>query len=146
SPVAQTSFFDQGYSDGFALVNGTTYFYYVSAINTSNLESIGNPQAGAIPKDFTPPGSPLGLKAIPACDLTNHVSLSWMLNVAADGATYTLYKKQEPSGSITSLSLGGASSYIDTNTLDNTDYSYWVKAIDANQNISEESLHIKVKT
>jgi len=144
-PIVQTSFLDQGYSNGQPLVNGTTYYYSISALNSSNLESTGNTEVSAIPKDYTPPGPPLGLKPTPACDGTGHVNLSWRLDVVADQATYLLYRlPQFASGA--SLPMGNVSTYTDASTGENQTYTYWVRATDANQNLSEESLHISVKT
>jgi len=123
--------------------NGTTYRYSVTAVS-ANSESTKSAEATATPNDFSPPGPPLAVRAVAACDGTSHVNVSWELNLATQGVTFTLFRK-DPQGQIVSFAVNG-STYTDASTASDAQYTYWVKAVDASLNISEESLHVPVRT
>lgn len=131
------SFVDEG------ATNGTTYRYSVTAVSP-NTESSKSAEATATPNDFSPPGPPLAVRAIAACDGTNHVNVIWELNLATQGATFTLFRK-DSQGLLQSFPVYG-STYKDISTVDDAQYTYWVKALDPSQNLSEESLHVPVRT
>jgi fibronectin type 3 domain-containing protein len=139
SLLAHPSFVDEN------LINETVYQYSVSAVNSLNLESIGNMLVSATPDDYTPPAPPLGLRAFAACDGSSKVLLSWQLNAATDFAEYQLWR--DPAfTSGTFVAMGMQNGYQDSDTTHGTLYTYWVKAVDADGNLSEESLRVQVKT
>jgi len=152
-PVVQTTFVDQG------LTNETTYYYTVKAINSSNNESNPSSEMSAVPSDYAPPPPPLGFKAARPCDGTSHVVLRWTQPTDPATPAYTLFRDPPFSGSISSIPLGdsesaehryytenGSSYYPDTDTLENTLYVYWLQMRDEGDNLSEESLHVGVRT
>jgi hypothetical protein len=109
------------------LVNGTTYYYVVSAFNGVG-ESANSTQVSAAPSaSGTVPVVPSGLTAIG----TNlQVNLSW---TSASGATsYNVKRSTVMGGSYSTVATGVAStSYTDTNLTALTTYYYVVSAVNA---------------
>lgn len=106
------------------LVNGTTYYYVVSAVNASG-ESGNSREASAQP--LTPPSAPATLKAVAG---NAQVALTWS---AVPGATsYNLYRSAG-SYSYPVLYQQGvtASTYTDTGLSNGTQYVYKVAAVNA---------------
>jgi cellulose 1,4-beta-cellobiosidase len=122
SGVTSTSYSNTG------LANGTTYYYVVSAVNSSG-ESANSSQVSAKPTaPATPPAAPTGLKATAG---TKRVALSW---TASSGAqTYNVYRGtaagQESS---TPIATGITStSYTNTGLTTGKTYYYKVAAVNA---------------
>lgn len=108
-----------------AIVNGTTYFYTVSATNSAG-ESADSLEASATPD--VPPATPTGLIATAG---SNQVSLSW--TAAAGAATYNV-KRSTTSGSgyvTIGTTTAPTVAYVDATAVKFTQYYYVVSAASA---------------
>ncbi len=133
--INSTSYIDTG------RVNGTTYYYAVTAVDTSTNESIGSVEANATPfADITPPADPLGLSAVPD---SMAVSLNWTENTEGDLAGYNVYRSTSPSVPLTGPVNGGTlvtgNAFSDTGLTNGQIYYYVVTAVDASTNESGAS-------
>ncbi|MGA2430043.1 MAG: glycoside hydrolase family 44 protein [Candidatus Acidiferrum sp.] len=119
SPTA-TNFTDTG------LTNGTTYFYVVSAVNSSG-ESANSTQASATPVAPTQaPAAPTGLTATAG---NAQVSLAW---TASSGATsYNVKRGTTTGGPYTLVTSVTVPSYLDTGLTNGTTYFYVVSAVNS---------------
>jgi fibronectin type 3 domain-containing protein len=108
------------------LVNGTTYFYVVSAVNATG-ESANSAQASATPAAPTqPPAAPTGLIA---AGVNAQVSLSW---TASSGATsYHLKRSTTTGGPYTQVSAPATTSFTDAGLTNGTTYFYVVSALNS---------------
>jgi fibronectin type 3 domain-containing protein len=108
------------------LVNGTTYFYVVSALNAAG-ESGNSSQASATPAaPATPPAAPTGLQATAG---NAQVSLSW---TASTGATsYHVKRSTTSGGPYTQVAAPTTTSDIDTGLTNGTTYYYVVSALNS---------------
>jgi fibronectin type 3 domain-containing protein len=123
------------YSDATA-VNGTTYFYKVTAVNGNAAplasESAASNEASATPAIVAPPAAPTNLAATnssPPNTATAQVSLTW---TASTGATsYNVYRALTANGEgATPLATGLTSaSYTDKGVTFGTTYFYKVTAV-----------------
>jgi RHS repeat-associated protein len=126
---------------------GVSYNYSLSATNTVGQESLHSAEVAATAGDYVPPGLPMGLRVIPACDGTFEVSLSWSPSDPSGSiASYVVFREPSFTGGSASISVGLQTSFVDTDTSQSTQYYYRVKSLDANQNISEASLRVGVMT
>jgi fibronectin type 3 domain-containing protein len=108
--------------DGSA-VNGTTYFYVVSALNGGG-ESSNSNQAVATP--LAPPAPPTGLSAQAG---NARVTLTW--NVTANAATYNLKRSTSSGGPYATVQTGiTGTSASDTGLTNDTTYYYVVSGVD----------------
>ena len=131
------------YSDT-GLINGTTYYYVVKAVDTSDNESAASAEASATPSatgDTTPPAPPSGLNATAGDE---SVSLDWADNAEPDLAGYDVYRSTTPGGPYTKVngSLVTTSDYSDTGLSNGTTYYYVVKAVDTSGNESAASAEV----
>ncbi len=109
-------------------VNGTTYFYKVSAVNSLG-ETLSN-EVSALPASI--PGAPT--LAVPTT-ASNTVNLSWTAP-ASDGGSpitnYRVYRGTSSGGEALLTTLGaGATTYPDTAVVNGTTYWYQVAAVNA---------------
>jgi fibronectin type 3 domain-containing protein len=119
SPTA-TNFTDTG------LTNGTTYFYVVTAVNSTG-ESANSVQASATPVAPTQaPAAPTGLTATAG---NAQVSLTW---IASSGATsYNVKRGTTSGGPYTQVSSVTVPSFLDTGLTNGTTYFYVVSAVNS---------------
>jgi fibronectin type 3 domain-containing protein len=120
SSPTTTSFTDTG------LTNGTTYFYVVSAVNSTG-ESANSAQAGATPVAPTqPPVVPASLTATAG---NAQVSLAW---TASSGVTsYHLKRSTTSGGPYTQVAAPTAANFTDTALTNGTTYFYVVSALNS---------------
>lgn len=119
SGLTAGSYVDQG------LVNGTTYYYVVSAVS-GGLESADSVQAEAMPQKPQPPSVPTGLTASPQ---NGQVVLNWN---AVDGAlSYTVKYAAVSGGPYTSVPEVLTNSYTVTGLTNQTAYYFTVSAVNA---------------
>ena len=120
SSPASTSFADTG------LANGTTYFYVVSAVNTTG-ESGNSSQAAA--KPTAPQAVPSVPTALQATAGNAQVSLTWS---ASTGATsYNVKRSTTTGGPYTIVSSAAATNFTDTGLTNGSTYYYVVSAVNA---------------
>ena len=125
-----TSYADTG------LVNGTEYFYQVTAIDTTGNESTPSSPVSVTPKDTTPPSIPTALSTSPS-DST--VILSWNSNGEPDLLGYDVLRR-DSSGQISAkinAAIIKANSFTDTGVTNGTRYLYRIRALDKNGNIGD---------
>ena len=124
------------------LTNGTTYYYVVTAVDTSNNESPNSNQASVTPSsslpDTTPPAAPTGLNA---AGNDGSVSLSWNANGEGDLSGYNVYRSTTSGSGYTKLngSVVTGTSYNDGGVTNGTTYYYVITAVDTSSNESGSS-------
>ena len=120
SAPTTTNFIDTG------LVNGTAYYYVVSALNAAG-ESANSAQTNATPvAPANPPATPAGLQATAGNALVN---LSW---TASSGATsYHVKRATTSGGPYTQIGAPITTSYSDAGLTNGTTYYYVVSALNA---------------
>src|SRR5439155_179533 len=125
------------YMDGGAK-GGTTSWYHVTAVDTSNNESAAAVISGARPADTVPPAQP-GTAVANAS--TSGISLDWPDNTEIDLAGYNVYRSASASGPWTKLNLTPitTSAFLDSAAPTGTSY-YQVTAVDTTGNESTPSL------
>jgi fibronectin type 3 domain-containing protein len=108
------------------LINGTIYYYVVSALNSAG-ESANSSEASATPRaPATPPPAPTGLQATAG---NAQVSLTW---TASAGATsYHVKRSTTSGGPYTQVSAPTAANFTDTGLTNGTIYYYVVSALNA---------------
>jgi len=107
------------------LVNGTTYFFVVSAVNSAG-ESGNSNQASATPLG-TPPPAPTGLTASPG---NAQVSLNW--NASSGAASYNVKRSTTSGGPYTTVATGVTStSFTNTGLTNGTTYFFVVSAVNS---------------
>lgn len=114
------------YTDA-AVVNGTTYFYVVNAVNAGG-ESPASNEASATPSAPQPPSAPTGLTASPG---KKKVALSWS---GATGAASYNVKRSTTNGGPYSVNATGVTgtAYTNTGLQTGRTYYYVVSAVNAN--------------
>jgi fibronectin type 3 domain-containing protein len=120
SSPTTTSFTDTG------LTNGTTYYYVVTAVNSSG-ESGASSQVSSTPTAaLQPPATPTGLTATAG---NTQVSLTW---TASAGATSYHVKRSTTNGAgYTQIAAPTVANYIDTSLTNGTTYYYVVTALNS---------------
>ncbi len=124
------------------VTNGTTYYYVVTAVDTSSNESSASNEASATPDasipDATPPAAPTGLVAT-AGDGQNQ--LAWSASTESDLAGYNVYRATAAAGpfSLANGSLVTATAFVDGGLTNGTTYHYLVTAVDTSSNESADS-------
>lgn len=113
--VSSTNYTDTG------LVNGTPYFYEVSAVNGSSLESGNSVEASATPV-AGPPTTPTWVSVTTANPA--QVSLSW----TAGGGTTFFLERGTVSGTYTVTNVLSVTNFVDTQVLSGTTYYYVVSS------------------
>jgi fibronectin type 3 domain-containing protein len=112
-----------------AVVNGTSYFYQVTAVNDLG-ESVRSTEASARPA--AAPGAPTNPSAKP--DKTRGVDLSWSAPSSNGGSAITGYRIYRSTASGTEVFLtavGTTTSFVDTSTTKGVRYYYKVSAVNA---------------
>ncbi|MDH5442875.1 MAG: fibronectin type III domain-containing protein, partial [Hadesarchaea archaeon] len=137
------------YSDT-GLSASTTYYYKVTAVDTSNNESNPSAQASATteaPADTTPPAAPTGLTATAVS--SSQINLDWNNNTEGDLDHYNVYRSTTSGftpGPGTFVAERTVSSYSDTGLSASTTYYYKVTAVDTSNNESNPSAQASATT
>jgi hypothetical protein len=106
-----------------SVVNGTTYYYMVSAI-TNGLESPNSAEVTA-----TPPTPPPGAPTITTFPYYGRVTLAWP--AVATATTYNIYRATT-SGAETFIATTASLTYTDTNVVNGREYYYEVTSVNSN--------------
>jgi len=135
--VATTTVSD--YTDT-GLTNDTTYYYVVTALDSSGNESTYSAETSATPSapapDTTAPAAPTGLTATAG---DTQVDLDWADNTEDDLASYKVYQSTTIGGPYTEVATTTVSDYTDTGLTNDTTYYYVVTALDTSDNESPAS-------
>ncbi len=119
--VAATNYTDT------AVVNGTTYFYVVSAVSAAG-ESTNSLPASATPLvGSSPPSAPLNLMATAG---NASVALTW--SASATATNYYVKRSTTNGGGYATLTGVPATSYSDSQVINGTTYFYVVSAANTN--------------
>ncbi len=113
--VSSTNYTDTG------LVNGTPYFYEISAVNGSSIESGNSLEASATPV-AGPPSTPTWVSVTTGNPA--QVNLSW----TAGGGTTFFLQRGTVSGTYTVTNILSVTNYVDTQVLSGTTYYYVVSS------------------
>jgi fibronectin type 3 domain-containing protein len=114
-----------GYTDS-AVTNGTTYYYVVSAVNSSG-ESANSAQVSATPNaPIVPPAAPTNLTATAGNAV---VTLAWSTSAGATG--YHVKRATISGGPYTQLAAPTANGYTDSAVINGTTYYYVVSAVNS---------------
>jgi fibronectin type 3 domain-containing protein len=129
--------------------NEKKYIYSVRTLRRvvkTDVEGKDSQEVVATPTDMIPPGSPMGLVAIP---LKNGVELSWRKNQEADLLGYHVYRKRPGERDFRRLTESPLikETYLDPQVELGQDYEYAVTAVDnsVRKNESPRSEEVRVK-
>ncbi|MNO98562.1 Fibronectin type III domain protein [compost metagenome] len=126
------------------LIDGNTYWFKVTAVDTTGYESIDSAVVYAVPTllDTIPPAKPASLNALGGNGLGS-VQLSWAGVADADLATYALYRSPTgiPGSFLKIATINQpTTTYTDTGGIvAGSDYYYYVTAVDTTGNESDAS-------
>jgi subtilase family serine protease len=122
SGVTETSY------DDTSVVNGTTYYYEVAAVNSEGVGALSN-EASATPSASIaqPPPEPTNLIADAAKG--RGIQLSWDPSSDPTVSSYNIYRSPTGAGAFSQIASTASTSYKDTSTDRGTTYYYYVKAV-----------------
>jgi len=114
------------YSDT-TVVNGTTYYYVVTASNSAGQGPASTQSAGATPQvPATRPAAPTGLNATAG---NARVTLTW--TAAATATSYNIYRSTTPGVQGAKIGSSPSVGYVDSTSANGTAYYYEVTAVNA---------------
>ncbi|OGP86894.1 MAG: hypothetical protein A2156_12500 [Deltaproteobacteria bacterium RBG_16_48_10] len=142
-PLLETQFTD------LSVENDKKYIYSVRTLRRvvkTDVEGKDSQEVAVTPTDMIPPGSPMGLVAIP---LKNGIELNWRKNQEADLLGYHVYRKRPGEKDFRRLTETPLTkeTYLDTQVELGQDYEYAVTAVDnsVRKNESRLSEEVRVK-
>ena len=120
------------------VTNADSYTYRIRAVDTHANESDPSTTAHATPTDTTPPEAPTGLTATSG---DSEVALAWTANTEPDLAGYHVERTLTGAGTWTLLTSTPvtAAAYTDTSAVNDTTYTYRIRAVDTHANESDPS-------
>lgn len=125
------------YSNSGLPVNGTTYYYVVTAYDTSNEGNASN-EANATTSDTTAPATPTGLTVSDVSGTEGTLLITWSANSESDLANYTLYFSSDNT-SFSAETQTTTTNYTDTSLTDGSEYHYKLMAMDTSGNPSSNT-------
>lgn len=125
---AASTFTDSG------LVNGTAYFYVVTAVNVDGVESAPSDEVTAIPSPPPPPEAPSNLVVTEGA---GQLLLDWDDNAQTGFAYFRVKRSTTGGGPYTLIASPTASAFTDTAVVPGTTYYYVVTAVNSS---NQESL------
>lgn len=125
------------------LRDNTTYYYKIASYNSAGVSSNLSEPVSSITKDT--PGVPKGLKA--NSGEVKQVTLMWEPNLEKDIKEYIVFRAVSGDKDFEKIAfVKGKAVYVDTGLKDGTRYTYTIKAVDADNLISEQSLPVTAVT
>ncbi|NVM31115.1 MAG: PQQ-binding-like beta-propeller repeat protein, partial [Candidatus Helarchaeota archaeon] len=118
------------YTDS-GLIDGTTYYYVVSAVDEVPNEGFISQEVSGVPRDTTPPSKVTGVAT--SVNPDNSITLSWTASAATDFDHYNIYRSTTSGfvpGPINLIATSVTNSYTDNNRLERTNYYYRISALD----------------
>ncbi|HNL25721.1 MAG TPA: fibronectin type III domain-containing protein, partial [bacterium] len=112
------------------LVNGTTYYYRMMAVDTSGNASDYSDEVSSSPYDQTAPSVPQNLTATAG---DGQVTLNWTANAENDLARYRVYMNGTQIDSTTN------NSYTKNDLTNYTSYDFSISAVDTGKNVSAQT-------
>jgi fibronectin type 3 domain-containing protein len=106
-------------------VNGTTYYYVVTAVNAGG-ESAASTQVSAAPPGSGVPSAPTNLQAVGG---NLQVSLTWTASSTGNPTSYTVKRSNTQGSGYLFVGNSTTTSFLDTTVSNNTSYFYVVTAI-----------------
>lgn len=126
--------------DDTTVFNGITYYYRVTAVDTSeNESSYSEVEASGMPLDSDPPDAPTGIYATAG---DSEIIIDWIDNTEYDLDNYEVYRSTTSGftpGPPTFIASVIASEYTNSGLTNGTKYYYKAKAIDTSSNLSAPS-------
>jgi hypothetical protein len=132
--IAQAMWDSLGYTDP-TVVAGGKYFYAIRAVDTTGAAALSNEAVVTMPGDVTPPTAPGGLKVLATTNAT--ATLSWTAstdNVGVDH--YAIYVNGQLANVTPNLT------FIVDGLNKGQLYTFYVKAVDASGNYSNQSSQV----
>lgn len=118
------------YTDATA-VNGTTYYYVVSALNSSG-ESANSSEVSATPSAPAVPTAPTGLSATAPKHTSGQIKLSWTQSPSPNITNNKVYRSTTNGGPYALVTtLSATTSYTDTGLTSGMTYYYVVTAVNS---------------
>jgi fibronectin type 3 domain-containing protein len=114
-----------------SVVNGTTYYYQVTAVNGVGESARSTEQPAKPTAPATLPGAPSLVAASPG---TNSISLDWDAPTSDGGATvsnYNVYRGTFSGGETLLTTVGTQTAYVDTSAAPGVTYYYQVTAVNS---------------
>jgi fibronectin type 3 domain-containing protein len=136
TPITNSDYIDN------TVTNSITYYYVVTAIDTSLNESVYSSEVSATAAaGDTPPAAPTGLTVIPG---EANVPLDWNDSNEIDLSGYNVYRSETSGNGYSKLNgwLLSDSNYVDNITTHDTIYYYVVTAVDTNSKESDYSSEV----
>ncbi len=123
------------------VINGQTYYYRITAVDTIGNESAFSGEVRATPHEKTAPSTPQNLQATPG---KQQVTLTWTINTETDLNYYKIYRSQTQNFTPTSndslaIIFKPDTSYTDTDVINGQTYYYRISAVDSSGNESDFS-------
>jgi len=108
-------------------INGTTYYYVVTAVNAAGESPASTQSAAATPAvPVTLPAAPTGVNATAG---NAQVSVTW--TAAARATSYNVYRSTSPGVQGAKIGTGTTASYTDSTAANGTSYYYQITAVNA---------------
>lgn len=125
------------------LKDNTRYYYRISSYNSAETTSDLSEPIGAITKST--PAMPMGIEA--KSGEVKQVTLLWQPNAEKDIKEYLVFRAGSGDKDFNKIaSVKGATSYVDKNLKDGSRYSYFIKAVDGDNLMSDPSPTITAET
>ena len=109
-----------------AVTNGMTYYYVVSAVDSSGESADSSQVSAALAASATAPTAPTGLSATAG---NAQVALSW--NASTGATSYHVKRATTSGGPYTQIAAPTSNSYTDTSAANGMTYYYVVSALDS---------------
>ncbi|MBD3247244.1 hypothetical protein GF378_01335, partial [Candidatus Pacearchaeota archaeon] len=126
------------YEDTGLTLDGTTYYYVVTAMDTSNQGEESN-EANAQVTDTEAPSAPTGLTVSDISNAEGSLNITWNANSENDLNNYILYFSDDDGSSYTLETVLSQTYYEDSSLTDGTTYYYKIAANDTSGNPSENT-------